>query len=439
MRAALLQSLSRYSISRSRSRLTSPMKITNRHALYWHSFFLAVTMSFTEINTVMPALILEAGGGERAVGALTAIMIGLPLVAQLLFASFLHSRPRKTPYLLAGINLRVIALAAAAAAIAGIGTDRSIIPVVFVTMALFALSGAFAGVSYTEMMGKVVATAQRRSFFVNRQIASGVGLLVSAITTRLFLGATSFPQGYVLLFAMAAGFLLVATGGFWVLEEPEETPARSTPDEESSRPEGIIAALRQVPTIVKTDANMRSLIVAVNLGALGFTAIPLITALAHRSYTLEASSVGWFVILQVVGMLAANALWSRLIKRGGFRFVLRAELILLAALFPLSLIVSSLLPLWSFALLYLVAGSAISAHRLGVEAILVQISPDDRRALYAGIFGAANLGTALLPLATGFLTRGLGFTPVFLAAAVTALVAIIPANRIWCGEWYRSS
>ena len=52
-------------------------------------------------------------------------MIGLPLVAQLLFAGFLHTRPRKKPYLLLGINLRVLALAAGAAAIAALGTSTA--------------------------------------------------------------------------------------------------------------------------------------------------------------------------------------------------------------------------------------------------------------------------------------------------------------------------
>ena len=34
----------------------------NQLSLHWHAFFLAITTTFTELNTVMPALILEAGG-----------------------------------------------------------------------------------------------------------------------------------------------------------------------------------------------------------------------------------------------------------------------------------------------------------------------------------------------------------------------------------------
>jgi hypothetical protein len=321
------------------------MQTGNRYALYWHAFFLAVTVSFTEVNTVMPALILEAGGGESLVGALTAVMVGLPLVSQLLFAGFLHARHRKKPYLLLGINLRVVALAGAAFGIARLGTSEGIIPVVFVSMAVFALSGAFAGVSYTDLVGKVVPHRERGGFFVNRQVATSLGLFVSAVATRVFLGATVFPEGYVVLFALASGFLFLATGGFWVIREP--LPPESDVPASGTRP-GFLDAIREVPEILRSDRNMRNLIVLVNLAAPGFTAIPLVTALAHRSYDLTQTIVGTFVLVQILGMLGSNAVWTRLVRRGGFRLVLRAELILLGILFPLAFLAAGRLPVWGY-------------------------------------------------------------------------------------------
>ncbi len=76
------------------------VRIDPRNAFFWHAFFLAVTTSFTEVNTVMPALVLRAGGSAFTVGALTAIMLGLPLITQLFFAGYLSTRQRKKPQLL---------------------------------------------------------------------------------------------------------------------------------------------------------------------------------------------------------------------------------------------------------------------------------------------------------------------------------------------------
>ena len=409
------------------------MRIDPRNAFYWHAFFLAVTTSFTEVNTVMPALILEAGGTEVAVGVLTAIMLGLPLITQLVFAGFLHTRERKKPFLLLAINLRVLALAAAAVGIALYGTGTMIIPIVFAAMTVFALSGAFAGVSYTDLVGNLVRTANRRAFFVRRQVITTLGLLASAIATRFLLGAAAFPDGYVLLFAMAAAFLFVATGGFWALREPPLP-------EDAVRPTGgVMAAIRQAPSMFRTDPNLRSLIVVANLVALGFTSIPLVTALAHRSYELDSATVGTFVLIQIGGMLAANVVWNRLVRRGGFRLVLQVELVLIAALFPLALLVAAVAPLWTYALLYLVTGAVITAQKIAIEGALVQISPDGKRALYAGVFGAANLGAAFMPLLTGVLVGVLGFPAVFLGAAAVALLALRPVRTLACGEWFREA
>ena len=450
------------------------MRVDPRRAFYWHAFFLALTTSLTEVNTVMPALVLEAGGTVVAVGALTAIMIGLPLVSQLLFAGFLHTRPRKKPYLLLGINMRVLALAFGAAAILTVGISPLIIPAVFLAMTVFSLSGAFAGVSYTDLVGRLVRQDQRRVFFVRRQVISSLGLLVSAVVTRFLLGATAFPDGYAWLFAAASGFLLVASAGFWALAEPRPAPAPDASAPETSAPDasapgtlgretsagdtsgpeapgpdaqgrsgrsgrgGMAAALRQAPVLLRQDANLRSLILVVNLFALGITSIPLVTALALRTYEPSPATVGTFVVIQISGMLLLAPVWTRVIRRGGFRLLLTVEVALLVALFPLALVLSATAPLAAFAALYLLTGAILSAQRISVDGALVQISPDGSRALYAGVFGAANLASAVLPLLTGVLVSSVGYPVVFVAASIAAAGALGPVRRLECGTWYQS-
>lgn len=407
------------------------MRIDPRNAFFWHAFFLAVTTSFTEVNTVMPALVLKAGGSALTVGALTAIMLGLPLITQLFFAGYLSTRDRKKPQLLIAINLRVLALASAAFSIATIGTGTMIIPIVFAAMTVFAISGAYAGVSYTELMGTLVKSSDRRAFFVRRQVITVLGLGASALVTRFLLGAVDFPRGYALLFGLAAGFLLIATGGFWLLREP-------APDPDAPKPAaGVLEAIKQAPTLIREDPNLRSLILVANLVALGFTSIPLVTALAHRSFELDPGTVGTFVLIQIAGMLASNSLWNRLVRIGGFRLVLQAELVLIATLFPLALVLSTWAPLWLYSGLYLITGAILSAQKIAMDGALVQLSPDGKRALYAGAFGATNLGSALLPLLTGWLVGALGFAAVFVGASAVALLALLPVRTLACGTWYQ--
>jgi MFS family permease len=409
------------------------VRVDPRYSFFWHAFFLAVTTSFTEVNTVMPALVMSAGGTPATVGALTAVMIGLPLVAQLVFAGFLSTRPRKKPYLLLGISLRVAALGGGATGIALFGTGAGIIPSVFAAMTVFALSGAFAGVSYTSLIGTLVPSEQRRQFFVRRQIASTTGLLLSAVATKLLLGTTDFPDGYVLLFALAAGFLFIAQWGFWPLREDQATTAGPPPLAGWS---GMVAALKQAPKIWRSDANLRTLVVVMNLIAVGFTSIPLLTAMAHETYKPTATTVGTFVLVHITGMLLASPLWSRVIRRGGYRLVLQVVLVLVAVAFPASLVLAATQPVMVFAGIYLVTGAITAGQKIAVDGAVVQLSPDDSRALYAGLFGAANLASAILPLVSGALVSRVGFPAVLIAAAVAALVALVPVRRLDCGSWY---
>lgn len=421
----------------------------NQLSLYWHTFFLAITTTFTELNTVMPALILEVGGGESAVGLLTAIMIGVPLVTQLPFASFLHTRQKKKPFLLLGINLRVLALGMAAIVIGAALSGRAVILLVFLAMTIFALSGAFAGVSYTEMIGKVVTQKSRGTFFVRRQLFNSLGVLISAMITRFILGRVPFPEGYAGLFYAAAGVLLVASLGFWALREPEgslatapattSTTAAPLPTSSASPTPAPTERERILPlvlSILKGDKNLRRLILTTNLIAPAFTALPLITALAHRSYEITGETVGWFVLVQIAGMLISSRLWGAVIRRGGFRLVLWSEAILLGLLLPLALLLSANVGILAYGSVYLLLGAAISAHRVGTEAVIVQISPDHQRALYAGVFGAFNLGMAVVPILSGTLIARFGFAPVFLVAAAASWTALFAIRGIWCGRWY---
>lgn len=119
--------------------------------------------------------------------------------------------------------------------------------------------------------------------------------------------------------------------------------------------------------------------------------------------------------------------------------MLWSEALLLGALLPISLLLASNFGLIAFGAVYLLLGAAISAHRVGTEAVIVQISPDHQRALYAGIFGALNIAMALVPILSGSLIARFGFTAVFLVAAAAAWSALFAIRGIWCGRWYAES
>jgi len=72
----------------------------------WHAFFLAITMSMIDFNTVFPSLISSLTGSKIVFGAIFSVMFGVPLVFNVLFGHYLSSKKYKKKYLILGVNLR---------------------------------------------------------------------------------------------------------------------------------------------------------------------------------------------------------------------------------------------------------------------------------------------------------------------------------------------
>ncbi len=383
----------------------------NYYAFLWHAAFFALTAAFTEINTVLPSLVVKVGGGTVLIGLLTAIMVGTPIIGQLLFASYLHLQPRKRGFLLLGIGLRVAALAVVAVILSFSDTISSpvLISSVFVLMFVFALSGTFAGVSYTDILGKSLAVEQRGRFFVNRQLLTSAGFLLTAPTSRWILGHFAYPYNYVWMFGLASGLLFIASFGFWAIDEPETPPNRDV--------HSFFKVLRAIPQHLREDPALRRYIGLVNLTGFGLTLMPFYITYASHHYGLSGQQVGNYLMVQIGGMFLSSFFWGRLVNRYGFSAITRG-CIVCGTLLPLLVLTLSGVPLPIFLTVFFLMGVAVSARRIAFEGLLIEITTDANRALHNGIIGTMSLTTALFPLLAGGLILWVGYPPVFIAVAV---------------------
>lgn len=394
----------------------------NYYAFLWHATFLALTAALTEVNTVLPALIVKSGGGSTEIGLLTAIMVGTPIVGQLLFAGYLHLKPKKKGFLLLGIGLRVVALAIVSAVLVAAAdmAQQTLISLVFVLMFVFALSGAFAGVSYADILGKSLAAEQRGSFFVNRQLLTSLAMLASAPLPRWILGRSDYPFNYAWMFALAAVLLFVAAFGFWAIDEP-------TVRVETNRGHTFWTVLRSIPGYLREDAGLLRYILLINLTGFGLTLMPFYIAYGSRHYGLSGEQVGTYLLVQIGGMILSSFFWSRMVKRFGFRGVVRG-CILCGSLLPLLALWLAGKPLILFLLVFFLMGVAVSARKIAFEGLFIEISNNDNRALYKGIVGATSLTTALFPLLAGGLIDRCGYAPVFGAGSFFVALAWLTLN-----------
>src|SRR5210317_643172 len=172
--------------------LTKKISQNNFRSLVWHAGFLALAQNFIDIDTVIPAMLVESGGTAMHIGILTAIMLGGSSVTQLFFAPFISNYSFKRKFLLLGINARILALLAMGLMLyynAYLKADYRIL-LIFILISMFSLGGAFANISYTDILGKSILQESRKKFFAIRQIITGILLLGSVFIARKVLVAS---------------------------------------------------------------------------------------------------------------------------------------------------------------------------------------------------------------------------------------------------------
>lgn len=413
----------------------NPGAARNYRAFLWHAIFLSITITFTEVNSVIPAMILEVGGSEFHIGIVTAIMIGVPLMAQLNFAGFLHGKKRKKPYLLAGINLRVLSLALIAFTLLAsqrLSTPQALL-LIYAELLLFTTSGAFAGISYVDLVGKSFQDELRQRFFTRKQMISSVGIFISALIARQVLQSFQYPRNYSILFAAAAGVLLIATAGFWMLRERAAgLPVASSPAARRQAGRSYLQTLKLIPAVLRSDPNLRSYLWFVNGIGFHVALIPFYVALAKQRYFLDPALAGNLLFVQIIGMISASLAWPIIVKRGGFKRILRLWSGLSFVLPLTALLVSRLLPLPVYIGLFLLTGTVISARTVSQDAVIVELSTEENRVLYTAIIGTLNLSVAVFPIVIGTLIGLLGYTPVFIVVALLAGAARFALRHLVC-------
>ncbi len=398
----------------------------NIFAFIWHSFWLSLAETFTDKNSVLPGLILLAGGTQTDIGTLTAIMIGVPLVSQILFTTFLLNKQFKKKYLITGMYLRVSAFIGVAFSVSYLSelTPKIFIIIVFFWMALFSISGAFAGISYNDLLGKSIEGNKRKKFFVVKQFISSVGILISAFVLKELLVGFPYPENYMYAFTLAGILLFLGTLGYYLVKErPTEIIENSI---------SLFQIIKSIPTELKLNKNLRYLVIVANLIGLTITITPFYIAFAKKVFSFNNEMISTFVLYQIIGMILSNLLWHRLIKKIGFKGMMNISIVLYSLIPVTALILSNFSSVKIFSLVFILVGIAISANKIAIEGAIIEISSETNRVLFTGIFGSLNLASIIFPLLISFIITQFSYSTVFILFPVVTLIAYYFVRKMEC-------
>jgi MFS family permease len=401
---------------------------TSRHnftAFIIHALFLALTMSFIDINTVVPNMIGEAGGTSVHLGFLSAIMIGGTSFMQIFFAGFLMPYPRKKPFLLAGINLRVAALITLGIFLFRMegmqGSAGWMVPTLLMIMAVFSFSGSFANISYMDILGRAIEPERRKRFLLFKQLISSVGLIVSSLLVKVVLTLFVYPFNYSILYISAGILLLFGTIGFWMIREPQTVPSRKISIRER------FGSFRDALT---KDRNLRYYLLLINTSGIILSTIPFLIMFGRSRFEVTGSLTGTYLLVQMIGGLVTNILLNVLHKGERYRGMLYLFIAIgtAAPLLALLLVQNQML----YAVVFLFSGSALALYQIITPGVLLEISTDENRPVYTGLAGAGSIMNIVYPVTAGFLIRFLGFPLVMVLSSLIIVSGIIAVRNIVC-------
>ena len=158
-------------------------------AFIWHGFFLALTVSMINLNTVFPALITALTESKIIFGALYSVMLGVPLIFNVIFSHYLKKKQYKKKYLLLGIYLRSSAFLGMAFFTYYFSKSSPMITIYsfFFFVFVFSISAGFAGLSYSDIIAKSMKSDKRIKLYTIKQFfGSSAAFIGGLIIARIF-------------------------------------------------------------------------------------------------------------------------------------------------------------------------------------------------------------------------------------------------------------
>ena len=386
----------------------------------WHGAFLALGVSLTQPTTVISAFVADLTGSTVWVGGLSTVLTVAGALPQLFVARWIEPRPRKMPYLLMAIYLRVISWATLAWLVYAIGDQQPMVLawILVGMLVIFYAGGGLGNIPYTDIIGKVIAPDRRGAFFGGKGALAGPLSVGAAFSARYSLAHVAYPNHYALLFGLAAIGLAIASLGFWVMREPSASETKRNTQTWLKYWKQLLIASRRLKTLIAIQF----------LTGFSLMALPFYVVYAREQLGAPSDAIGWFLLAQILGGVLSNLVWARLVDRSGSRWMLFCCAVI-STLTPLLAVLLS--PLGWVALLpvFFLAGATFDGRQVGFQSALLELAPAAERTTYAGLNAVLILPVAFLPLAAGLFLQHWSYSALFLFAVLFIGTGAILVHR----------
>ena len=375
-----------------------------------------------DVDTIIPAMLIESGGGAIHVGIMTAILLGGSSFTQLFFAPYISNKSYKKKYLLLGINSRIFSLLGLGLILFYLQSQHSvyIIWIIFVLITIFSLGGAFANISYTDILGKSVLEEKRKSFLSFKQIIAGIVVLFSAFLARKVLSSSNFPLNYAYTFMIGSFALLIASLGFWNLKETEPSVLKIN---------GLKKFIQILKSELKTNPKLVYFLGFINTQGVVVSFLPFLMLYAKEVFQTQSNDTAMFLVFKVVGIVLVSLLIFLSANKTKYKWLLYGNVFLSLTMAIGTILINDAIQI---KYIFILGGIVYSIFSITMNGVLLEVSGKENRAIYTGFVGAGNIIPAIFPLMAGYLIRVFGFQNFFLLYIVIIFFSVFFIYKLNC-------
>ena len=404
--------------------MTLPREISNRnfYAFLWHAGFLALAQNFMDVDTIIPSMVIESGGKAFHVGLMTAIMMGGSSFTQLFFAPYLSNRAYKKKFLLAGINVRIFSLLALAFILFFLKENKSgtVLWLIFLFITLFAVGGAFANISYTDIFGKSVNENKRKTFFSAKQIIAGSVILISAFIAKKVLTLAEHPVNFAYMFFIGAAFLLIASGGYWKIKESVPSILEIN---------GFKDYFKTLKSELAKNRKLIYFLGFINTQGIIISFLPFVVLYAKGLFSTQSSDTGNFLLFKVIGIVTVSLAVFFVAGRIKYNLLLYFNVALSVTMIIATMLIEDQ---HTIKYIFVFGGVTYSLYSITMNGLLLEVSGRENRALYTGFAGAGYILPAIFPLSGGWIIDKAGYPTFFILVILIMLTSIFFIRKINC-------
>jgi MFS family permease len=375
-------------------------------------------LAFISGSTILPVFISQMTDSKILIGFFSTLE-SFGWFAPQLFAAALIAHKSK---LIGFYNrLSFLRLGFFALAIGGIflfvGRPQSTLLAFGANFVFMSIAAGFAGVAFTEIVGKTIPVGKRGSYFGLRMFIGGSLAAIEGIFVKQVIAAYPYPYNFGFIFMAAWLLMMLGMGSFAYIKEPAATYTTAKGP--------LMNQIRTAIAVFKRDRNFRLLYwsrVCVNTI---FLALPFYVVFAINRLGAPESMAGVYLTAEMIGYLASNALWAWLSNK-----VSNKKVIIFAAtisiLPPLLAFVSSLFPVSPilFSAVFLILGMAESGMGMGYLNYLLEILPEKGRLLSIGLMHTMIAPTVFFSALGGLLGQIFSLRILFLIVCGVTLFSI---------------